>query len=173
MIRIMLRRLAANSSKLLGWALSNVRARLSKYHPAEPGPLRFEPLKAAVAASHVTLIRLIASPTALENNRSFSRALTNRTSFAPCFASAACVPSPYQSSRALSLHTIPVRQAYSWKCQTATATPAEPGELPLHLLLVLTGYQGSLDYLGGFGGVASIERMASQSSKCILSAPGS
>ncbi len=39
---------------------------MSKYPPAEPGALRFEPLKAAVAAGRVTLIRFIASPTALE-----------------------------------------------------------------------------------------------------------
>ena len=60
---------------------------MSKYPPAEPGALRFEPLKAAVAASHVTLIRLIASPTALETTGLGppSRALTNRTSFSPCF----------------------------------------------------------------------------------------
>ena len=50
----------------MAWGLPNAnkhaRDRASNYPPAEPGALRFEPLKAAVAASHVTLIRLIAIP---------------------------------------------------------------------------------------------------------------
>ena len=102
----------------------------SKYSPAEPGALRFEPLKAAVAAGHVTLIRLIASPTALET-----------TGLGPSRHSRTAHHSPRVSrlpislsklANALAAHTIPLRQAYSWKCQTATAAPAEPGELPLH-----------------------------------------
>ena len=69
-----------------------------KYPPAEPGALRFEPLEAAVAASHVTLIGLIASPQHWKQPLlAPSRALTNRTSFAPCFASAACVHLPIKA----------------------------------------------------------------------------
>ena len=69
-----------------------------KYPPAEPGALRFEPLEAAVAASHVTLIGLIASPQHWKQPLlAPSRALTNRTSFAPCFASAACVYLPIKA----------------------------------------------------------------------------
>jgi hypothetical protein len=70
----------------------------SKYPPAEPGALRCEPLKAAIAASHVTLIGLIASPKHWKQPvLAPSRALTNRTSFAPCFASAACVHLPIKA----------------------------------------------------------------------------
>jgi hypothetical protein len=105
----------------------------SKYPPAEPGALRCEPLKAAVAASHVTLIGLIASPQHWKQPvLAPSRALTNRTSFAPCFASAACVHPPIKARERSRCTRSRSGRSYSWKCQTATATPGEPGELPLH-----------------------------------------
>jgi hypothetical protein len=106
---------------------------LGKYPPAEPRALRFEPLNAAVAASHATLIRLIASPTALE--RTDLGLLTRAHEphiIHPAFRVRSLRPiSLSKLASALAAHD-PLRQAYSWKCQTATATPAEPEELPLH-----------------------------------------
>ena len=100
----------------------------SKISPAEPGALRFEPLEAAVAADRVTLIGLIASPQHWKQPLlAPSRALTNRTSFAPCFASAACVYLPIKARERSRCAPIPLRQAYSWKCQTATATRRSRG----------------------------------------------
>jgi hypothetical protein len=105
----------------------------SKYPPAEPGALRFEPLKAAVAASHVTLIGLIASPQHWKQPvLAPSRALTNRTSFAPCFASAACVHLPIKARERSRCTRSRSGRPTPGNVKLLTATPAEPGELPLH-----------------------------------------
>ena len=68
--------------------------------------------------------------TALE--QPVSALLTKRASLAPCFVRAACVHLPFKARERSGCTQPRSGAAHSWKCQTATATPAEPGELPLH-----------------------------------------
>ena len=94
-----------------------------KYPPAEPGALRCEPLKAADAfVAHAYF--------------PFGSCVHER--LCPTFASLSGNSGDFHRLNAFVSQSNIQKQktvAYSRKCQTSTATPAEPGELPFGLVL--------------------------------------
>jgi hypothetical protein len=101
----------------------------SKYPPAEPGALRFEPCCSESGDSD----RSHRKSTALETTGLGPLTRTHEPHIIrPVLRVRSLRPSPYQSSRAPSLHTIPLRQVYSWKMSNCYCHSGRAGELPLH-----------------------------------------
>ena len=100
-------------TSVLRCGMSLVMSSVSKYPPAEPEALGFEPLKAARSSLMPTSFWVLHVRTIVPNIRISQRQI-GRFSSPPSFVS----QSNIQKQKTV---------AYSRKCQTSTATPAEPG----------------------------------------------
>ena len=98
---------------------------VGKYPPAKPGALGFEPLKAAslpTTPSTGRIGRLGGNLGAEQGLLAFPGPVAQTFSLVhPGSATLVCLAAHEEASTV----------GYSCKCQTSTATPAEPGELPL------------------------------------------
>jgi hypothetical protein len=95
----------------------------SKYPPAKPGALGWEPLKAAQKAAYAAYTRVNLDHAASRQIPILSRDARVSLSFP--------LLEPVKHDEALGPLAKPLnRQRYRRKRQTSTATPAKPGELP-------------------------------------------
>jgi hypothetical protein len=97
-----------------------MRVTTCKYPPAEPEALDFEPLKAVRSLLMPTSLLGLAHTNDCAQHSHLSAA--NRAIF---IASIICVTVQHSKTEKTG--------AYARKCQTSTATPAEPGDLPFGL----------------------------------------